>query len=71
MQTEAHSPHLARNLSITYVVLAAALSIFAIVPSMALGEPMTLAITMFWMLLLAGIVATYAVTVATFGADEH
>ncbi|MDA1263911.1 MAG: hypothetical protein O2816_02390 [Planctomycetota bacterium] len=65
-----HHPHLARNLTLTYLALVASLSVFAVWPSLALGEWTTLVITMYWTLLLAGIVAVYAVTVVCFGGED-
>ena len=54
---------------ITFVLLALALSYFVSFPAEDLGEGMILIITMFWMLLLAAIVATYALAVVLYGGD--
>ena len=68
MQT--HAPHLVRNFTLTYLGLAAGLSIFAVVPSLAVGGVSTLLITLYWALLLAGIVASYAIVVVHFGDED-
>ncbi len=64
-------PHLARNFIITYAAVLAGLSVFSLWPSMALGEFSTLLITMFWMVVLGGIVTSYAVIAVTFGGDHE
>ena len=64
-------PNLVRFFGVTYVVLALALSYFAIRPTMQLGEPSTFLYTEFWMLVLAGIVTAYGGVVVLFGGEDH
>jgi len=60
---------LRKRFALTYLLAALAFSFFAIVPSLADGRAMTFLVTEVWMLVLAGIVATYGFVLVAFGGD--
>lgn len=61
---------LTRYFGITYVLLFFGLSYFAIYPSWKQGELVTLVVTLFWMLILAAIVATYALAIVFLSGED-